>query len=49
LRKLLKLARRELPNDPIMAELQALRACLAVRDGYIQLDDALKNKAEDQL
>lgn len=49
LRKLVKLARREFPNDPMMAELHALRACLAVRDGHIKIDDALKNQAEGQL
>ena len=49
LRKLVKLARQEFPNDPMMAELHALRACLAIRDGHIQIDDALKNHGENQL
>ena len=42
LRKLLDLIGNEFPNDPMMAELHALRACLATRDGHIQIDDALK-------
>jgi hypothetical protein len=49
LRKLVNLARQEFPNDPMMAELHALRACLAIRDGHIQIDDALKNHGENRL
>ncbi len=49
LRKLVNLLRQEFPNDPMMAELHALRACLAIRDGHIQIDDALKNQVENQL
>jgi hypothetical protein len=48
LRKLVKLARQEFPHDPMMAELHALRACLAIRDGHIKIDEALKNQPEDQ-
>jgi hypothetical protein len=49
LRKLVKLARQEFPQDPMMAELHTLRACQAIRDGYIQIDDALKLQAETQV
>jgi hypothetical protein len=49
LRKLVNLIRKELPNDPMMADLHTLRACLAIRDGHIQIDDALKNQAADGL
>jgi hypothetical protein len=49
LRKLVNLIRREFPHDPMMAELHALRACLAIRDGHIQIDEALKNQAENGL
>jgi hypothetical protein len=49
LRKLVKLARQEFPNDPMMAELHALRACLAVRDGHIKIDDALRSQGDNQL
>ena len=48
LRKLVNLIRHEFPHDPMMAELHTLRACLAVRDGHIQIDDALKNQAENR-
>ena len=48
LRKLVNLVRQEFPQDLMMAELHALRACLAVRDGHIQIDDALKNQAENR-
>ena len=49
LRKLVKLTRQEFPHDPTMAELHALRACLAVRDGHIKIDDALKSQSDNQL
>jgi mRNA-degrading endonuclease YafQ of YafQ-DinJ toxin-antitoxin module len=48
LRKLVKLVRQEFPHDPMMAELHMLRACLAIRDGHIRIDDALKNQAENR-
>ena len=49
LEKLVNLIRQEFPNDPMMAELHALRACLAIRDGHIQIDDALKLQAEGRV
>ena len=49
LRKLVNLIRQEFPHDPMMAELHTLRACLAIRDGHIQIDEALKNQAENGL
>jgi hypothetical protein len=49
LRKLVDLIGKEFPNDPMMAELHALRACLAIRDGHIQIDDALKLRADSQV
>ena len=48
LRKLVRLTRQEFPHDPMMAELHALRACLAIRDGHSKIDDALKTQPEDQ-
>ena len=49
LRKLVDLIEKEFPNDPMMAELHALRACQAIRDGHIQIDDALKLQAESRI
>jgi len=49
LRKLVKLMRQEFSHDPMMAELHALRACLAIRDGHIKIADALKTQGENQL
>ena len=49
LRKLLNLLRQEFPDDPLMYELHVLRACMAVRDGYISINDLLKSKAENRL
>ena len=34
-------ARQEFPSDEMMAELHALRACMAVRDGHCTLEAAL--------
>jgi hypothetical protein len=48
LRKLVDLIRQEFPNDPMMAELHALRACQAIRDGHIQIVDAIKQQAESR-
>lgn len=44
--KLLALMREQFPNDPLMCELHVLRACMAIRDGRIDIDEALKNKPE---
>ena len=49
LRKLVKLAGQEFPHDQMMAELHTLRACLAIRDGHIQIDEALKTRPENSL
>jgi mRNA-degrading endonuclease YafQ of YafQ-DinJ toxin-antitoxin module len=46
LRKLIDLIRKEFPNDPMMAELRALRACQAIRDGHVQIDEAIRQQAE---
>lgn len=46
MRKLLKIVAEEFPNDPLMRELHVLRACMAVRDGHVHIDDVLKNDAE---
>ena len=45
LRHLLNLLREEFPNDPLMYELHVLRACMAVRDGHISINDVLKRNA----
>ena len=49
LRKLAKLIRQEFSHDPMMAELHAVRACLAIRDGHLKIDDALKQQTENRL
>lgn len=41
-KRLVQLMRKEFPNDPLMCELHVLRACMAIRDGHITVDDALK-------
>ena len=35
LRKLVELIAKEFPNDPMMADLHALRACQAIRDEHV--------------
>jgi hypothetical protein len=49
MQELRSLVEREFPNDPLMCELHLLRVCMAIRNGDIDLDDALKSKAEDHL
>jgi hypothetical protein len=41
-KRLVQLMREEFPNDPLMYELDVLRACMAIRDGHITLEDALR-------
>ncbi len=41
LRQLCEAMRREFPGDEMMRELHVLRACMAVRDGLVTLEDAL--------
>ena len=48
MRKLMKILSAEFPKDTLMRELHVLRACMAVRDGHVHIDDILKNKAEEQ-
>ena len=40
-KRLVQLMREEFPNDPLMCELHVLRACMAIRDGHITMEDAL--------
>ena len=42
MKRLVQLIREEFPKDPLMRELHILRACMAIRDGHITLEDALK-------
>jgi hypothetical protein len=49
LRHLLNLLREEFPNDPLMYELHVLRACMAIRDGHISINDVLKRNANNHL
>ena len=49
LRKLVDLIGKEFPNDPMMAELHALRACLAIGAGQFDIDYALKVKGQSMV
>jgi hypothetical protein len=42
LEQLCKSIRREFPRDDMMYELHVLRACMAIKDGYIKLEDAIE-------
>jgi len=44
LAELCRLMRREFPRDEMMYELHILRACMAIRDGHVRLEDALRVK-----
>ncbi len=43
------LVRREFPDDDMMFELHLLRACAAVRDGYVTLQAALAPEEEPSM
>ena len=42
--ELCEFIRQEFPKDDMMYELHVLRACMAIRDGYIQLEDIIGAK-----
>lgn len=42
LEELRKIIHREFPHDDMMYELHLLRACMAVQEGYITIDEALR-------
>jgi hypothetical protein len=47
-RKLARLksaVRREFPKDDMMFELHMLRACTAIRDGHVTIDEALTDES----
>ena len=44
LAQLQEIMRGEFPGDEMMSELHVLRACMAIRDGLITLEDALGEK-----
>ncbi|MEK7398338.1 MAG: hypothetical protein AAB116_15510 [Candidatus Poribacteria bacterium] len=39
--KLSRYFRQEFPYDDMMYELHVLRSCMAIRDGYIKIEDAI--------
>ena len=41
--QLCRIIRAEFPGDDMMYELHVLRACMAIRDGLITLEDALSS------
>ena len=45
LEKLCNLVREEFPRDEMMYELHVLRACLAVLEGRINIDQAIQTQA----
>ena len=45
LQQLCALVREEFPRDEMMYELHVLRACAAIRDGRVPLEDVLRTPA----
>jgi len=45
--ELLSIMRREFPKDEMMFELHVLRACLAIRDGHVTIDETLKSEPSE--
>ena len=44
LQELRRLIRKEFPHDEMMYELHLLRACRAIREGRLTLEDALQSE-----
>ena len=42
LEEIARMVRAEFPTDDMLYELHVLRACMAIRDGYVSLENALK-------
>jgi hypothetical protein len=45
--KLISATRKELPKDNMIFELHVLRACLAIRDGHVSVEDALRSESSE--
>lgn len=45
--KLISTIRKEFPKDNMMFELHVLRACLAIRDGHVSVEDALRSERSE--
>ena len=45
--KLISAIRKEFPKDNMMFELHVLRACLAIRDGHVSVEDALRSESSE--
>lgn len=41
LNELIKRMTEEFPHDRMMSELHVLRACMAIRDGYLTIEEAI--------
>ena len=44
LNELRKIVRQEFPQDEMMYELHLLRACMAIQQGYLTIDEALRSE-----
>lgn len=44
LEELRRVIRREFPHDDMLYELHLLRACRAMRDGHLKLEEALRSE-----
>jgi hypothetical protein len=44
LETLSKIVRQEFPSDDMMYELHMLRACLAILEGHVTIDDAIRSE-----
>jgi len=42
MKQLRECVRQDFPRDQMMYELHVLRACMAIRDGHVSLEDALR-------
>ncbi len=42
LEKLRRIVREEFPRDEMMCELHLLRVCMAIKEGLVRIEDAIK-------
>jgi hypothetical protein len=49
LEQLKKLMRQDFPRDEMMYELHLLRACMAIREGVLSLEEALRSETTTRI
>ena len=45
--QVIQMLEKEFPKDNMMVELHVLRACLAIRDGHVSVEDAVRSEPSE--